>query len=167
MAKEKAPVTPAIRLLKKEGVPYKEHLYQFAGKGVTAHASEVLGLDEHLLIKTLIMEDDRKNPLIILMHGDLQVSTRGLARALGVKSVTPCTPEVAQKHSGYLVGGTSPFGVRHPMPVYIEDTILELPCIYINGGKRGFMIEMATEDLVRVLKPTPVHVGFAPGHEPE
>jgi Cys-tRNA(Pro) deacylase len=112
------------------------------------------------VIKTLIMEDDRRNPLIVLMHGDLQVSTKELARIIGARSVTPCAPAVADKHSGYQVGGTSPFGTRKPMPVYLEETILELPKIYINGGKRGFLVGVAPQDAVRLLKPTMVKVGI-------
>ncbi|HEX2954075.1 MAG TPA: YbaK/EbsC family protein, partial [Bacillota bacterium] len=119
-----------------------------------------LGVDEHLMIKTLIMEDEHKNPLVILMHGDLEVSTKELARFLNVKTIAPCTPETANKHTGYLVGGTSPFGTRRTMPVYMEETIAELPQIYINGGKRGFLVVMDPKDAMRILKPAMVHVGI-------
>jgi Cys-tRNA(Pro) deacylase len=119
-----------------------------------------LGVDEHAVVKTLIMEDDRKNPLIVLMHGDLEVSTKNLARLINAKTVRPCTPEVAHKHSGYVVGGTSPFGTRKTMPVYMEETILNLPKIYINGGKRGYLVGIDPGELVRVLKPALVRVGI-------
>jgi len=120
-----------------------------------------LGIDEHAAIKTLIMEDENKSPLIILMHGDLEVSTKELARLIGVKSIKPCEPTVANKHSGYLVGGTSPFGTRRKMPVYMEDTILDLPKVYINGGKRGFLVEMDPGDLIKLLNPIMVKVGIS------
>lgn len=119
-----------------------------------------LGVDEHCVIKTLIMEDEARQPLVVLMHGDYQVSTKELARVMGVKSVAPCTPEVANRHSGYQVGGTSPFGTRRAMPVYMEGTILELPQIYINGGKRGFLVAMDPQEVVRLLKPVLVRVGI-------
>jgi Cys-tRNA(Pro) deacylase len=160
MAKDKTPVTPAIRLLRQEQVNFSAHPYNYEEKGGTAVSARELGVDEHAVIKTLIMEDDRRNPLIVLMHGDLQVSTKDLARAIGARSVTPCVPAVADKHSGYQVGGTSPFGTRKPMPVYLEETILELPKIYINGGKRGFLVGLAPQDAVRLLKPTLVRVGI-------
>ncbi|MBI3948375.1 MAG: Cys-tRNA(Pro) deacylase [Armatimonadetes bacterium] len=162
MSKEKAPVTPAVRMLRQEGVAFTEHLYPYVEKGGTANAARQLGVEEHEIVKTLVMEDDRHNPLIVLMHGDLQVSTRELARAVGVKTVAPCTPEAARERSGYPVGGTSPFGTRHPLPVYVEETILELPLIFINGGHRGFQVRLDPKELVRVLKATPVRVGIAP-----
>ena len=115
-------------------------------------------MDEHAVVKTLVMEDDAKRPLIVLMHGDREVSTKELARALGVKTVQPCTPETAERHSGYMVGGTSPFGLRKAMPIYMEQTILDLPRIYINGGKRGFLVGLDPKDLAMALKPTPVNV---------
>jgi Cys-tRNA(Pro) deacylase len=161
MSKEKLPVTPAIRVLREYQVAYTPHLYKYEERGGTAASAHELGVDEHLTIKTLIMEDERRQPLIILMHGDREVSTKELARFLGVKTITPCKPEIANKHSGYLVGGTSPFGTHRAMPVYLEETILELPRIYINGGKRGFLVAMRPEDLVRVLRPTLVRVGIA------
>ncbi|KAB0666087.1 Cys-tRNA(Pro) deacylase [Oryzomonas japonica] len=160
MAKEKTPITPAIRQLRAEKVEFVDHLYAYEEKGGTAVSARELGVDEHCVIKTLIMEDETKNPLIILMHGDLQVSTKELARIIGVKQITACTPETAQKHSGYQVGGTSPFGTRRQMPVYLEETVAELEKIYINGGKRGYLVAMAPSELVRVLKPVPVHVGI-------
>jgi Cys-tRNA(Pro) deacylase len=160
MAKEKTPVTAAIRQLRAEKVAFSDHLYTYEEKGGTAASSRELGLDEHSVIKTLIMEDERSRALIVLMHGDMQVSTKELARLIGVKQVSPCSAEVAQKQSGYLVGGTSPFGTRHPMPVYLEASIAALPQIYINGGKRGYLVGMAPSELVRVLKPQIVTVGI-------
>lgn len=158
--KAKYPVTPAIRFLRAAKVSYTEHLYRYEDRGGTEVAARELGIPEHATIKTLIMEDEKKKPLIILMHGDLEVSTKELARLLGVKTIQPCTPETANKHSGYLVGGTSPFGTRHRMPVYMEATILDLPRIYINGGKRGFLVEMDPQDLVKLLAPKLVNVGI-------
>ena len=146
--------TPAIHQLKQHRVPFTEHEYRYEEHGGTAVSSRELGVDEHLVIKTLVMEDDRKQPLIVLMHGDKDVSTKNLARQIGCKSVSPCVPEVAQKHSGYLVGGTSPFGTRKPMPVYLERSIADLDRIYINGGRRGFLVSLAPTDLIRVLSPT-------------
>jgi Cys-tRNA(Pro) deacylase len=160
MARDKAPVTPAVRALRAAGVAFTDDLYAYEEKGGTAVSARELGVDEHAVVKTLVMEDERKNPLIVLMHGDLQVSTRELARLMGVKSVVPCTPDAAQKHSGYLVGGTSPFGVRKSMPVYLEETILKLPKIYINGGKRGYLVGIDPLEAVRLLNPTLVKVGI-------
>ena len=160
MAKEKAPVTAAIRQLRLEKVTFSDHLYAYEEKGGTAASSRELGLDEHAVIKTLVMEDERSRPLLVLMHGDLQVSTKELARLIGVKQVSPCPAEVAQKQSGYLFGGTSPFGTRHQMPVYMEASIAALPKIYINGGKRGYLVGMVPSELVRVLKPETVTVGI-------
>lgn len=160
MAKEKTPVTAAIRQLRAEKVAFSDHLYTYEEKGGTAASSRELGLDEHSVIKTLVMEDERSRALIVLMHGDMQVSTKELARLIGVKQVSPCSAEVAQKQSGYLVGGTSPFGTRHPMPVYMEASIAALPQIYINGGKRGYLVGMVPSELVRVLKPQIVTVGI-------
>ena len=158
MSKDKTPVTPAVRALRAAGVTFTDHLYRYEEKGGTAVSARELGLDEHAVVKTLIMEDDAKRPLIVLMHGDRQVSTRELARAIGARSVTPCMPEVAAKHSGYLVGGTSPFGTKKPLPVYLEESVLELPKIYVNGGKRGYLVGLEPKELVRVLVPTLVHV---------
>jgi Cys-tRNA(Pro) deacylase len=160
MAKEKTPVTAAVRALRAEKVEFSDHSYSYEEKGGTAASSRELGVDEHAVIKTLVMEDDKHKPLIVLMHGDLQVSTRELARVAGARHISPCTAETAQKHSGYLVGGTSPFGTRHPMPVYMEESIATLPMIYINGGKRGYLVKLAPAELVRVLKPHLVSVGI-------
>lgn len=160
MAKFKSPVTAAVRVLRQAGVSYGEHPYQYEEKGGTAVSARELGVDERSVIKTLIMEDEAKSPLVVLMHGDLQVSTKELARVIGVKSVAPCTPETANRHSGYMVGGTSPFGTKKRMPVYLEESILELPLIYINGGSRGFLVSMPPTELVRVLQPVPVKVGI-------
>ena len=160
MAKEKSPVTPAIRVLRAAKVAFTEHPYAYEEKGGTAVSARELGVDEHAVVKTLIMEDERKNPLIVLMHGDRQVSTKELARAMGVKTIAPCSPDTALKHSGYLVGGTSPFGTKKTMPVYLEETILELGKIYLNGGKRGFLVGLDPHEVVRVLKPTLVRVGI-------
>jgi Cys-tRNA(Pro) deacylase len=160
MSRDKTPITPAVRSLRQAGVDFTEHPYKYVEHGGTASFAREFGVDEHAVIKTLVMEDDAKRPLVVLMHGDREVSTKELARVLGVKTVQPCTPETAERHSGYMVGGTSPFGLRKPIPVYVEETILELPRIYINGGKRGFLVGLDPKDLVRVLKPTPVRVGI-------
>ncbi len=160
MAKDKAPVTPAVRVLRGEKVVFSDHLYNYEEKGGTSHPARELKLDEQSVIKTLIMEDDSKSPLIVLMHGDRHVSTKELARIIGVKSVSPCTPETAGKHSGYLVGGTSPFGTRKKMTVYMEETILQLPEIYINGGKRGYLVGLSPRDAARILKPVLVKVAI-------
>ena len=160
MSSDKTPVTPALRVLRQAGVPFSEHPYPFIEHGGTAAFAREAGVGEHAVIKTLVMEDDAKEPLIVLMHGDREVSTKELARILGVKSVHPCAPETAQRHSGYMVGGTSPFGLRKPLPIYVEETILALPRIYINGGKRGFIVGMDPNDLDRLLHPTPVHVAI-------
>jgi Cys-tRNA(Pro) deacylase len=161
MAKDKFPVTPAIRVLRQEKVAFSHHLYNYEERGGTAVSARELGVDEHSVIKTLVMEDENKQPLIILMHGDMEVSTRQLARTIGAKTISPCTPDVANRHSGYQVGGTSPFGTRRKMPVYMEETILDLPMIYINGGGRGFLVEMDPKDLMRVLEPITVQVGHS------
>ena len=152
--------TPAIHFLRQHKVPFTEHPYRYEERGGTAVSSRELGVDEHIVIKTLVMEDERKQPLIVLMHGDRDVSTKNLARQIGRKTVTPCEPGVAQKHTGYLVGGTSPFGTRKQMPVYLERTIADLDRIYINGGRRGFVIALAPADLVRVLAPGLVDAGL-------
>jgi Cys-tRNA(Pro) deacylase len=150
----------AVRVLRQHDVAFEPHLYAWEPRGGTRASAEHLRVDEHLVIKTLIFEDERKQPLCILMHGDKEVSAKNLARTLGKKSVGPCSPEVADRHSGYQVGGTSPFGLKRPMPVYVERSVLDLPRIYINGGARGFLVAIAPSDLVRVLKPTPVDVGI-------
>jgi len=160
MAKEKVPVTPAVRQLRAAGVEFSEHLYQYEEKGGTAVSARELGVDEHAVVKTLVMEDERKNPLIVLMHGDCQVSTRELARVIGVKLITPCTPDAAGRHSGYLVGGTSPFGTKKSMPVYLEESVTALPKIYLNGGKRGFLVGLDPAEVVRLLQPLLVKVGI-------
>ena len=151
--------TPAVHFLRQHGVAFDEHEYRYEERGGTAVSSRELGVDEHSVIKTLVMEDDRKQPLIVLMHGDREVSTKNLARQADRKTVSPCAPEAAQKHSGYLVGGTSPFGTRKTMPVYMERSIADLDRIYINGGRRGFLVSLKPADLIRVLSPTLVEVG--------
>ena len=160
MEKEKLPVTQAVRVLRQHKVDFQLRPYKYEVRGGTAVSARELGVDEHEVIKTLVMEDEKKNPLLILMHGDQEVSTKNLARTLGVKSVQPCDPEVASRHTGYLVGGTSPFGTRKVLPIYVESTVLELPRIFINAGKRGLLAEMAPAELKRVLKPVPVHVAI-------
>ena len=158
MGKPKEPVTAAVRVLRAAGVAFEGHPYRYVPGGGTAQFAAEQGVDEHSVIKTLIMEDERAQPLIVLMHGDRQVSLRELARQIGARHVQPCTPEVADRHSGYQVGGTSPFGTRRPMPVYCESSISELQRVYVNGGKRGYIISLATVDLLRVLQPTQVQV---------
>lgn len=148
----------AVRALRAAGIPFEPHVYPWQAGGGTAASAEHLGVDEHVVIKTLIFETDRKVPLCILMHGDREVSTKNLARAIGVKTTAPCTPEVADRHSGYQVGGTSPFGLRRAMPVYMQSSIAELPRIYINGGARGFLVAIDPKDAQRVLAPTLVDV---------
>ena len=154
MSKPKLPITQAVRILRQAKVTFDHHPYAYVESGGTAQFAKELGVDEHLVIKTLIMEDDQGEPMIVLMHGDCEVSTKALARQIGVKSVSPCQPKVADKHSGYQVGGTSPFGTRKKMPVYCEADILELSKIYINGGKRGYIISMDPKEMQRVLEPT-------------
>jgi Cys-tRNA(Pro) deacylase len=148
--------TPAIHFLRERKISFTEHEYRYEERGGTAVSSRELGVDEHAVIKTLVMDDERKRPLIVLMHGDREVSTKNLARQIGAKTVSPCAPDVAQKHSGYLVGGTSPFGTRKKMPVYVERSIAKLDRIYINGGARGFLVSLSPADLIRVLIPTMV-----------
>jgi Cys-tRNA(Pro) deacylase len=160
MGKDKSPVTSAVRQLRAEKIDFGEHPYTYEEKGGTAVSARELGVDEHCVIKTLVMEDERKNPLVVLMHGDMQVSTKELARVIGVKQVSPCSPDTAQRHSGFLIGGTSPFGMRRQMTVYMEEGISRLERIYINGGKRGYLVSMQPEELTRVLKPVPVTVGI-------
>jgi len=158
MPRKKMPVTAAVRTLREHRVEYTEHTFVYEPHGGTALGATALGVDEHTIIKTLIFEDDCKRPLVVLMHGDKQVSTRQLARCLNVKSITPCTPQIATKHSGYQVGGTSPFGMRRSLPVYMQTSILELPHIYINAGRRGFLVKLRTADLQRVLQVSLVDV---------
>lgn len=144
--------TPATQLLRAKGIAFSEHVYDYVEHGGTAVSARALGVDEHAVVKTLVMEDDRAAPLVVLMHGDCTVSTRNLARQTGRKKVEPCRPEVAQRHSGYLVGGTSPFGTRKRMPVYVERSVLDLPKIYINGGRRGYLVGIAPSVLTEVLQ---------------
>ena len=160
MAKPTYPVTAAIRALRHAQIAFESHLYEYEAQGGTAVSARELEVDEHCVIKTLVMEDENKHPFIILMHGDKQVSTKQLARDLAVKAVHPCSPEIANKHTGYLVGGTSPFGTKHPLTVYIEKTILELPKIYINGGKRGYLVSVSPQDILELLKARLVEVGI-------
>ena len=158
MIKEKFPVTSAIRFLREHQIDFMERPYKYEEHGGTETAAKELGVDEHLVIKTLVMEDDKKRPFIILMHGDREVSTKELARVIGVKSVNPCDPQIALKHTGYMVGGISPFGTKKPLRVYVEETILGLPKIFINAGRRGLLVEMSPSDLAKTLKPIPVKV---------
>ncbi len=160
MPHDKTPMTPAVRVLRQAGIAFTEHPYKYVEHGGTSTFAAEAGVDEHVVIKTLVMENESKKPLVVLMHGDREVSTKELARSLGVKSIQPCPPETAERHSGYLVGGTSPCGLRKPMPIYIEETILALPKIYINGGKRGFLVGLEPKELARVLNPIPVHVAI-------
>ena len=152
--------TPAIHFLRKHGVAFTEHPYRYEDHGGTRVSSRELGVDEHAVIKTLVMQDEAKRPLLVLMHGDREVSTKQLARQLGRKTVEPCDPAVAQKHTGYTVGGTSPFGTHKVLPVYVERTVLELERIYINGGRRGLLVAMAPAELVRVLEAVSVEAAL-------
>ena len=160
MSKENFPATQAVRFLKERNVPFVLRLYKYQEKGGTETAARELGVHEHLVVKTLVMEDDAKEPLLILMHGDKEVSTKALARAIGVKAVTPCTHEAANRHTGYTVGGISPFGTRKALRVFVEASILDLPRIYINAGKKGFLAEMPAADLKKILNPTPVNAAI-------
>lgn len=155
-----APSTNATRYLKQQGIAFTEHLYRYEDKGGTRVSARELGISEHVVIKTLVMEDENAAPLIVLMHGDLEVSTKALARQIGAKSVHPCKPEVAQRHSGYLVGGTSPLGTKKPMPIYAEASIFTLPKIFINGGSRGFLVELDPKDLDKALPVVRMEVGL-------
>lgn len=155
--KEHVSETPATALLKAHKVPFTEHPYEYVEHGGAQHSAEVLGFDPYSVVKTLIMEDEKARPLVVLMHGNRKVSTKNLARQIGAKSVEPCKPEVANRHSGYLVGGTSPFGTRKAMPVYIEETILSLPRIAINGGRRGYLVGIEPQVCVQLLQAKPVH----------
>ncbi len=151
--------TPATTFLAQHGVAFTEHLYEYVEHGGTSVSSSALGVPEHSVVKTLVMENDKGEPLVVLMHGDRKVSTKELARVAGAKRIFPCKPEDALRHSGYQVGGCSPFGTRKSMPVYLERTVLDLPLIYINGGRRGFLLGMPPAELVRVLDPVLVAVG--------
>ena len=163
MSGAKTPVTAAVRELRANNIEFTDHLYEYEEKGGTAVSARELGVSEHAVVKTLVMEDDDRNPLVVLMHGDLKVSTKELARIIGVKTIAPCNPDTANRHSGYVVGGTSPFGTRKKMPVYMEETILALPKIYINGGKRGYLVGIAPQEAVRILSPKLVKVGIVEG----
>jgi Cys-tRNA(Pro) deacylase len=157
----KVPSTPATRLLREKKVPYTEHPYRYEEHGGTRVSARELGVDEHAVVKTLVMEDDQGAPLVVLMHGDREVSTKALARQLGKREIRICKPEVANRHSGYQVGGTSPLGTRKAMPVCMERSILELPTMYVNGGSRGFLVGVAPRDLAALLSPTLVDVAIA------
>lgn len=152
--------TPAIHFLRRKGVTFTEHEYRYEEHGGTRVSARELGVDEHTVVKTLVMEDEKQEPLIVLMHGDCEVSTKQLARQIGRKTVTSCEPAVANKHTGYLVGGTSPFGTRKTLPVFAERSIMELERLYINGGRRGFLVAMTPGELVKALAPTLVDVGL-------
>jgi Cys-tRNA(Pro) deacylase len=154
------PITPAIRLLRETGVAFTPHLFTYVEKGGTSVSSRELGVSEHSVVKTLVMETPTKDPLIVLMHGDRMVSTKELARVIGAKNVSACEPEVAHRHTGYQVGGTSPFGTRKVLPVYMQRTILDLPLIYINGGGRGFLVSLDPSEVVRLLNPVLVDVAI-------
>ncbi|AOY91641.1 aminoacyl-tRNA deacylase [Cupriavidus sp. USMAA2-4] len=155
--------TPATQMLRQHRIAFGEHVYDYVDHGGTGESARQLGVPEHDVVKTLIMEDERAQPLVVLMHGDCSVSTKNLARQIGCKSVQPCKPEVAQRHSGYLVGGTSPFGTRKRMPVYVEASVLELERIYINGGKRGYLVSLAPAALTGLLGATPVQCALMDG----
>jgi Cys-tRNA(Pro) deacylase len=159
----KVPSTAATRLLREKGVSYTEHLYRYEERGGTAVSSRELGVPEHAVVKTLVMEDEAGAPLLVLMHGDREVSTRALARQLGKRSIEICRPEVANRHTGYLVGGTSPFGTRKAMPVCLERTVLDLAVAYVNGGSRGFLVGIAPREIERVLSPVLVDVALERG----
>jgi len=160
MAKERISATQAVRTLKKHKVSFNLHPYNYEEKGGTETAARQLNVEEHLVIKTLVMEDDTGNPLLVLMHGDKQVSTKALARTLGVKRVTPCAPEMAHRHTGYFVGGISPFGTKKPLKVCVEASIMDLPKIYINAGRKGLLAEIAPRDLAGILNPTAVNAAI-------
>ena len=153
--------TPATQLLRAHQVAFTEHPYDYVEHGGSAASARQLGLDEHMVVKTLVMQDQDARPLIVLMHGDCKVSTKNLARQIGAKHVEPCRPEVANRHSGYLVGGTSPFGTRKAMPVFIEESILDLPRIAINGGRRGYLLQLDPRECVRLLAARPVRCALA------
>ena len=150
--------TPATQFLDKLGISYTEHVYAYVEHGGTAVSSDSLGVPEREVVKTLVMEDEESKPLVVLMHGDRKVSTKELARQAGRKRIEPCKPEAAQRHTGYQVGGTSPFGMRKPLPVYVERSVLAMPHLYINGGRRGLLVKIRVADLQRAVNPTPVDV---------
>jgi len=155
------PVTPAVRILREKNIAFEPHLYTYEEHGETRASADHLKMDEHSIIKTLVFQTDQREPLLVLMHGDREVSTKQLARFLGVKSVTPCDAATAQHHTGYLFGGTSPFGTRTPLPVYVEHTVFDLPRIVINGGKRGFLVALSPDTLRLALNVTPVAVAIS------
>lgn len=159
--KEHISETPATQFLRKHQVAFSEHPYDYEDHGGTSVSSRALGVDEHHVVKTLVMQDEAAKPMIVLMHGDCKVSTKNLARNIGCKSVEPCKPEVASRHSGYQIGGTSPFGTRKAMPVYVEDSIVALETIYINGGRRGYLVGIAPQVLIDLLQAKPVHCALA------
>jgi Cys-tRNA(Pro) deacylase len=154
-------MTPGTAFLKAKGVSFSEHAYEYVEHGGTEVPAKALGVPEHAIVKTLVMEDEARKPLVVLMHGDRKVSTKNLARQAGRKSVEPCKPEVAQRHTGYQVGGTSPFGMKKPLPVYVERSILELAEIYINAGRRGLLVKIRSADLARMLEVSPVDVALS------
>jgi Cys-tRNA(Pro) deacylase len=158
MTEPRLPVTMAMRVLREHGVEFTHHPYTYEERGGTEVSARELGVDEHAVIKTLVMEDDAKRPLVVLMHGDREVSTKSLARQIGVKTIQACAPAVADRHSGYQVGGTSPFGTKRRMPVYMERSIADLPRIWINGGRRGYLVGLAPADVINVLQPVLVDV---------
>lgn len=157
----RAPETPATEFLRRHRIAHSDHLYQYEEHGGTRVSSRELNVPEHAVVKTLVMEDENARPLIVLMHGDRKVSTKELARQIGCKKVSPCTPEDAHRHTGYLVGGCSPFGTKKKLPIYVEKSILDLPLIYINGGRRGYLVGVHPHDIGRVLMPKPVTVALA------
>jgi Cys-tRNA(Pro) deacylase len=161
MKSTNAPETQATKFLRQHKAQFSDHLYAYEEHGGTAVSARELNVDEHVVVKTLVMEDESAKPLIILMHGNCKVSTKELARQIGCKKVEPCKPEVANRHTGFLVGGTSPFGTKKQMPVYVEKTILDLPLIYINGGRRGYLVGMPPQELIRVLNPRVVDVALS------
>jgi len=158
MRSENTPETPATKFLHQHGIAHSSHFYDYEEHGGTSVSSRELNVDEHAVVKTLVMEDENAKPLIVLMHGNCKVSTKELARQVGCKKIEPCTPEAANRYTGFLVGGTSPFGTKKKLPIYIEKSILDLPLIYINGGRRGFLVGIHPHDLLRVLSPTVVQV---------
>ncbi len=160
MSKPAIPSTPALRQLRSLGIPFVEHVYRYEEHGGTATAARALLVDEHAVVKTIVMETEDRDPLIVLMHGDREVSTKTIARIVGCKSVVPCKPEVATRHTGYLVGGTSPFGLRKAMPIYMERTVLDLPTIYLNGGSRGLLVAIAPADVAAALNAVMVEAGI-------
>jgi Cys-tRNA(Pro) deacylase len=160
MRSDNAPETPATAYLRQHGIAHSNHLYAYEEHGGTKTSARELNVDEHAVVKTLVMEDENGKPLIVLMHGDCKVSTKELARQSGHKKIEPCKPEVANRHTGFLVGGTSPFGTKKQIPVFIEKSILDLPLIYINGGRRGFLVGVHPHDILRALSPTVVEAAL-------